>query len=77
MLQRVDAAKVEQTILAIQEQMRGPAPKEQLIVLDGKEPRHGRQRLDFERGHRTEPALLGQCTGGSKDQRDSGGTRVI
>jgi predicted transposase YbfD/YdcC len=41
MLQRVDAAKVEQAILAIQEQMRGPAPKEQLIVLDGKEPRHG------------------------------------
>jgi hypothetical protein len=41
MLQRVDAAKVEQAILAIQEQMRGAAPKEQLIVLDGKEPRHG------------------------------------
>jgi len=41
MLQRVDAAKVEEAILAIQEQMRGPAPKEQLIVLDGKEPRHG------------------------------------
>jgi hypothetical protein len=41
MLQRVDAAKAEEAILAIQEQVRGPAPKEQLIVLDGKEPRHG------------------------------------
>ena len=41
MLQRVDAAKVEQAILAIQEQWRGPAPKDQLIVLDGKQPRHG------------------------------------
>ena len=41
LLQRVDAHKVEEVILAIQEQMRGPAPKDQLIVLDGKEPRHG------------------------------------
>lgn len=41
MLQRVNAAKVEEAILAIQEQSRGPAPKEQLSVLDGKEPRHG------------------------------------
>src|SRR5260370_32206667 len=41
LLQRVDARKVEEAILAIQEQLRGPAPKEQLVVLDGKEPRHG------------------------------------
>jgi hypothetical protein len=41
MLQRVDARKVEEITLAIQEQLRGPVPKEQLIVLDGKEPRHG------------------------------------
>src|ERR1700740_3042055 len=41
LLQRVDARKVEEVILAIQEQMRGPAPKDQLIVLDGKEPKHG------------------------------------
>ena len=41
LLQRVDARKVEQIILAIQEQLRGPAPKEQLIALDGKEPKHG------------------------------------
>jgi hypothetical protein len=41
MLQRVDARKVEEITLAIQEQLRGPAPKEQLIVLDGKQPRHG------------------------------------
>ena len=41
LLQRVDARRVEEVILAIQEQMRGSAPKDQLIVLDGKEPRHG------------------------------------
>ena len=32
---------MEEVILAIQEQIRGPAPKEDLIVMDGKEPRHG------------------------------------
>jgi Domain of unknown function (DUF4338)/DDE_Tnp_1-associated len=41
MLGRVDARKVEQAILAFQEQVRGPAPKDQLVVMDGKEPRHG------------------------------------
>jgi hypothetical protein len=41
MLQRVDARKVEQAILAFQEQVRGPAPKDQLVVMDGKEPKHG------------------------------------
>jgi hypothetical protein len=41
MLQRVDAAEVERGILAIQEQLRGPAPQSELIALDGKEPRHG------------------------------------
>ena len=39
LLQRVDAHKVEEVILAIQDQVRGPAPKDQLIVLDGKEPK--------------------------------------
>ncbi|MBV8096030.1 MAG: ISAs1 family transposase [Acetobacteraceae bacterium] len=41
LLQRVDAAKVEEVILALQEQVRGPAPQDHLIVLDGKEPKHG------------------------------------
>jgi hypothetical protein len=31
---------VEEVFLAIQEKVRGPAPKEQLIVLDGKESKH-------------------------------------
>lgn len=39
--QHVDGRKVEEAILAIQEQVRGKAPKEDLIVLDGKEPKHG------------------------------------
>lgn len=39
--QKVDALKVEAAILAIQEQVRGKPPKEDLVVLDGKEPKHG------------------------------------
>jgi hypothetical protein len=39
--QGVDGAKINATILAIQEQIRGPLPKGGLIVLDGKEPKHG------------------------------------
>jgi hypothetical protein len=39
--QQVDGRKVEEAILAIQEQVRGKAPKEDLVVLDGKEPKHG------------------------------------
>ena len=41
MFQGVDGRKVEETILAIQEQVRGKAPQEELIALDGKEPKHG------------------------------------
>jgi hypothetical protein len=41
LLQRVDGAKVNAAVLAIQEQLRGPLPSGGLIVLDGKEPRHG------------------------------------
>jgi hypothetical protein len=39
--QQVDAARVDQAILAIQAQIRGPLPPDGFIVLDGKEPRHG------------------------------------
>ena len=39
--QHVDGRKVEQAILNIQEQVRGKPPKEDLIVLDGKKPKHG------------------------------------
>ena len=39
--QRVDGQKLEEIILAIQEQVRGKPPKEDLIVLDGKAPKHG------------------------------------
>lgn len=39
--QHVDGRKVQEAILVIQEQVRGKAPKEDLVVLDGKEPRQG------------------------------------
>jgi hypothetical protein len=41
LLQKVDGRKVNATLLAIQEQVRGRPPREDLIVLDGKEPNHG------------------------------------
>ena len=41
LFQRVDAAQINAAILAIQEQIRGPVPAGGLIVLDGKEPKHG------------------------------------
>jgi hypothetical protein len=37
----IDALKLNETLLAIQRQLRGPAPPEELVVMDGKEPRHG------------------------------------
>ncbi|HEY7616581.1 MAG TPA: ISAs1 family transposase, partial [Terriglobales bacterium] len=41
LFQRVDGAKVNESIQAIQEQIRGKPPADELIVLDGKEPNHG------------------------------------
>jgi hypothetical protein len=41
LLQEINGAKLEQILLSVQEQLRGPAPKDQLIALDGKEPKHG------------------------------------
>ena len=41
LLEEVDGAKLEQILLAVQAQLRGPAPKDELVVLDGKEPNHG------------------------------------
>jgi hypothetical protein len=40
-LAAVDAAHLQQTLLAIQQSIRGPAPKDEWVVMDGKEPRHG------------------------------------
>ncbi len=37
----LDPAQLDQTLRAIQSRLRGPAPKEELVVLDGKEPQHG------------------------------------
>jgi len=39
--QRVDGKKLEGAILAIQQQIRGAPPREDLVVIDGKEPKHG------------------------------------
>lgn len=35
------AERINQTVLAIQRKLRGPAPPDELVVMDGKEPNHG------------------------------------
>ena len=37
----IDAVQLHERLLAIQERLRGPAPAAELVVMDGKEPRHG------------------------------------
>ena len=37
----LNPAKLQESLLAIQERLRGPIPENELVVLDGKEPRHG------------------------------------
>jgi hypothetical protein len=39
--QEVDGTQLERALLQVQEQLRGPVPKQELISLDGKEPKHG------------------------------------
>jgi len=41
MMKHIDEEALEKVILQIQEQVRGPAPAHELIVLDGKQPKHG------------------------------------
>jgi hypothetical protein len=41
LLQEINGVKLQQVLLAVQEQLRGPAPKDELIALDGQEPNHG------------------------------------
>lgn len=37
----IDEAALDATLLEIQTRLRGPAPPQELVVMDGKEPRHG------------------------------------
>ena len=41
MMEHIDDDALERILLQVQQQIRGPAPKEELIVLDGKQPRQG------------------------------------
>lgn len=41
MMKHIDDQALDQIILLTQQQIRGPAPKDELIVLDGKQPKHG------------------------------------
>ena len=37
----IGADQLNQTVLAIQRKLRGPAPPQELVIMDGKEPNHG------------------------------------
>jgi hypothetical protein len=41
LMEHIDDEALERIFLQVQEQIRGPAPPDELIVLDGKEPRQG------------------------------------
>lgn len=41
LLEEIKSTDLERVLLQIQERLRGPAPKDELIALDGKEPKHG------------------------------------
>jgi hypothetical protein len=41
LLEEISGLQLEQVLLQVQEQLRGPAPQKELIALDGKEPNHG------------------------------------
>ena len=41
LIEEISGEKLQRTLLTVQEQLRGPAPKDELIALDGKEPNHG------------------------------------
>jgi hypothetical protein len=41
LLEEISGGQLEKILLQVQEQLRGPAPKDELIALDGKEPKHG------------------------------------
>ena len=41
LMARIDADALEKIFLQVQEQLRSPAPPDELIVLEGKQPRHG------------------------------------
>jgi hypothetical protein len=69
LMAHIDADALEKIFLQVQEQIRGPAPPEELIVLDGKEPRHG--------GDGAQPALPGRRAGGSNDQRNPRRARTL
>jgi hypothetical protein len=41
LLEEIKSTDLERVLLQIQERLRGPAPQNELIALDGKEPKHG------------------------------------
>lgn len=41
LIEEISGEKLQQALLAVQKRLRGPPPQDELIALDGKEPKHG------------------------------------
>jgi len=78
LLEEIDGAQLQQVLLQVQEQLRGPAPQKRV-------DRPGRQRAQTWRRFkalphcrlRAQPVLLGQRDGRHQDQRDSRGAKTL
>jgi len=63
----IGAESVNRTVLAIQEKLRGPAPKDELVVMDGKEPGMA-AGFDSDGSDGALSALFGQRAGRHQNQ---------
>jgi len=77
LLKKVDGSKVNETILAIQEKLRGKPPQEDLIVVDGKEPKHGAGDAVLSAVTVPSQVLPGQRDGRCQDQRNTRGAPAL
>jgi hypothetical protein len=71
----IDPRKLQQTLLEIQTLLRGPAPRNELVAIDGKEPRHGSGTSVLSAVTVPSQHFLGSALVDQKTKRDSGGPK--
>ena len=81
LMTHVDANALEKIFLRVQAQLRGPAPPEELIVLDGQQPRHGGgpsvlTAVTGPSPHYLGSALLDQKTNENPSRANSSGSSI-
>ena len=77
LLEEISGPHLEQALLQVQTQLRGPAPKKELIALDGKQPKHGGGQSVLTAVCVPSQYLLGQRGGRHQDQRDPRGPKTL